>query len=123
MCSARRRRSRAESSSFAERASFTAWPPIEPLRHRLELSQKLHGLGNEAFAGALLDEAVEAGPRLVAAEVVASGGRGVADIVVRHSGNVRVPERRAPLDLDPESREELAGDADPDHVADPESLQ
>src|SRR5207302_7176255 len=69
--------------------------------------QERDRLVNDRLARAAFEEAVQAGPDLVAAPVERAAVGDVADVVVGKLEDVRVPVGRAPLDLLTEHREEL----------------
>src|SRR5262249_54228085 len=69
-----------------------------------------------------LQEAMQAGPDLVAAVFESGPVRDVSDVVIRQLEDVRVPERRAALDLLAQRREELSGYSHDRHVADLDGL-
>src|SRR5262245_11561132 len=89
---------------------------------RRQLLEELDRQVGDSLPRALLDVAVETRPHLVAAELVARPVRHIADVVIGDACDIGVAERRAPLDVDPQLREVLPGDAYPGDVADPERL-
>src|SRR5579883_206673 len=80
-------------------------------RFAMQTPQQLDGLGDDPLPRPRLEVAVQAGPDLIAPSVETPPVGNVSDIVIGQFEDIRVAERRAPLDLLAEHREELAGHA------------
>ena len=84
--------------------------------------QQLDSRRDDLLARSPLEKAVQAGPDLISPPIETPLVGNVADIIVGQLEYVRIAERRAPLDLLAQHREELAGDTHDRHVADQEDL-